>query len=279
MEFRNCWAKINLSLRVTGKLQSGYHDLYSIFLKIGPVDCLTINESMKDNVKVIFGRTKSVIQGRNILLQTLDKIHSAGISIPPLDMRLKKKVPPGTGLGSGSGDAAALLDYLVSAGYPVKRFAAEIGADVPFLLERIHVALAQGRGEKLLPLDVPFNQWRIVIVIPTWRCFTVDMFAKLDKYFYNGYKNISEREYPEEARQVLDRLVKGEFYGLLPNDFSDLILREHNEYQRLFADFHRTGAIAWGISGSGSSAFALWNKNNFYGFNTTLPWVEDVLIF
>ena len=145
MEFRNCWAKINLSLRVVGRLQSGYHDLCSVFFKIGPVDCLTINEDVEDNVRVIFSRTKSGIQGRNILLKALDRIRAAGIAVPPLDMRLEKRVPPGTGLGGGSGDAAALLDCLASAGYPVERFAAEIGADVPFLLRR---PLRRLRGER-----------------------------------------------------------------------------------------------------------------------------------
>ena len=278
MEFRNCWGKINLSLRVVGRLRSGYHELCSIFFKIGPVDCLTINESVEDNVRVIFSRTKSGIQGRNILLKTLDKIRAAGIAIPPLDMRLEKRVPPGTGLGSGSGDAAALLDYLVSAGYPVERFAAEIGADVPFLLSRAPVALARGAGEKLAPLQALSARWRVVVVIPAWRCVTADMFVRLDEYFHDEWKSTSERA-RSEACQVFDRLVRGEFCGLLPNDFSDLLLREHGEYRALFTDFYRTGAIAWGISGSGSSAFALWNKDDFCGFGTTLPWVDDVLIF
>ncbi len=278
MEFRNCWAKINLSLRVVGRLQSGYHDLCSVFFKIGPVDCLTINEDVEDNVRVIFSRTKSGIQGRNILLKALDRIRAAGIAVPPLDMCLEKRVPPGTGLGGGSGDAAALLDYLASAGYPVGRFAAEIGADVPFLLSRVSAALARGAGEKLSPLQASPAQWRVVVAIPTWRCVTADMFARLDEYFHDGWKSTSERAC-SEARQVFDRLVRGEFCGLLPNDFSDLLLRERGEYRALFADFYRSGAIAWGISGSGSSAFALWNKNDFRGFSTALPWVEDVLVF
>jgi len=278
VEIRNCWAKINLSLRIVGRLQSGYHDLCSVFFKIGPVDCLTINENVEDNVRVIFTRTKSAIQGRNILLKTLDRIRAAGIAIPPLNMRLEKRVPPGTGLGGGSGDAAALLAYLMSAGYPVERFAAEIGADVPFLLSPVPAALAQGAGEKLSPLQVPSTRWRVAVVIPAWRCMTADMFAKLDKCFCDGWKNTNGRA-RAEACHVFNRLVRGEFCGLLPNDFSDLLLREHGEYQTLFDDFYRSGAIAWGISGSGSSAFALWNKSGFCGFSTTLPWVEDVLVF
>ncbi len=278
MEFRNCWGKINLSLRVVGRLQSGYHDLCSLFFKIGPIDCLTINESVADNVKVIFSRTKSSIRGRNILLKTLDKIRAAGIAVPPLDMRLEKRVPPGTGLGGGSGDAAALLDCLASAGYPVERFAAEIGADVPFLLSKAPAALARGAGEKLSPLRAPSARWRVVVVVPAWRCFTVDMFARLDEYFHDEWESTSERACAE-ARHVFDRLARGEFCGLLPNDFCALLLREHSEYRALFADFCRAGAIAWGISGSGSSAFALWNKDDFCGFSATLPWVEDVLVF
>ena len=160
----------------------------------------------------------------------------------------------------------------------MERFAAEIGADVPFLLSKAPAALARGAGEKLSPLRAPSARWRVVVVVPAWRCFTVDMFARLDEYFHDEWESTSERACAE-ARHVFDRLARGEFCGLLPNDFCALLLREHSEYRALFADFCRAGAIAWGISGSGSSAFALWNKDDFCGFSATLPWVEDVLVF
>jgi len=45
--------------------------------------------------------------------------------------------------------------------------------------------------------------------------------------------------------------------GLLPNDFLAPLRRRHPEYERFFAVAEATGSFAWGVSGSGSTAFAL----------------------
>lgn len=275
--FLDCPAKINLTLRITGREESGFHKLCSLFYKIGQVDNLTINPGMVDNVKVIFKRKKSIMKGQNILLKTLDKARSHGIEVPPLEMELYKNVPPGTGLGAGSGDAAALLGFLEGEGFPVMGFADEIGSDVPFLCGQYELALVEGRGEILTPLKGGLGL-ACTVVIPKWSCPTAEMFAAADLHFADGWPtdgNVAE----EEIFRVLDCLRGGKKFGLLPNDFCPVLVARHPEYAELFDLFDCSGAIAWGVSGSGSSAFALWDKGSFLEFRNGFEWIEDVLIF
>lgn len=272
------YAKLNLTLRVVGRLSSGFHELTSIFLKIGPVDYLTISRSVEDNVKVIFERIKSIIDGRNILLKTLDLVRDSGAQVPALDMIIEKNVPPGTGLGCGSGNAAALLRYLEAGGFSAYARAANVGADVPFFCGESSLALAEGIGEKLSFLDDTGLNLRAAVVVPRWRCLTPEMFRRLDAEFPDRWPTDAETA-RDEAREVLQKLRENSFCGLLPNDFCSVLMKEHREYENLFGDFARQGALAWGISGSGSAAFGLWNRETYGGFSTDFPWVEDVLIF
>lgn len=278
MKTMECFGKINLTLRITGKLLSGYHELCSLFFKIGPFDSLTISRGIEDNVKVTFNRAKSAITGRNILFKALDAVRRRNANVPPLDMALDKNVPPGTGLGAGSGDAAALLSFLRAENCDVLEAEAETGADVPFLCGEAQAALASGIGDHLEPMTKALSDWHAVIVIPTWRCLTPEMYRKLDEYF-GGRWPVTASEARAEAKVIYEKMLKGERVGLLPNDFAPVLLNEHPEYQDLFNEFSVKGAYAWGISGSGSSAFALWRADAFSGFRSELPCAEDTFIF
>jgi 4-diphosphocytidyl-2-C-methyl-D-erythritol kinase len=272
-----CNAKLNLTLRVTGKRLSGFHDLCSVFLRVGPTDYLTIKAAEEDNVSVNFKIKKSVITGRNILLKTLDKLRADGIRVPPLNMILEKSIPPGTGMGAGSGDAAGLLTFLGRT-YSFRGDAAQFGSDVPFLNGASRLALVEGIGEKIKCLDDSFLNLKAAAVIPSWRCNTVEMYRRLDCY-YGGRWPVSREQAVKESERVLDMLRQRRYCGLLPNDFAPLLMKEHSEYQDLFDAAAACGALAWGITGSGSAAFALWNLEDYRNFAPEFPWVENVFIF
>lgn len=273
----SCDAKLNLTLRITEKRPSGYHGLCSVFMRVGPVDYLTIREAKEDNVKVNFSGTPSVPLGRNILLRTLDRLRESGVIVPPLEMCLEKTVPPGTGLGCGSGDAAALLRFLAQKGAAGEACAPQIGADVPFLLSGEEVALVTGIGETMQPLCGGLNL-KAAVVIPRWRCGTADMYNRIDEFYRQGWPLDFSRG-GDEAEQILRRLRRHQFCGLLPNDFAPALMEDRREYGELFAAFAAGDALAWGITGSGSAAFALWDREKFSGAVLPFSWIENVLTF
>lgn len=98
-------------------------------------DEISIKESKKNYVKAK-GKWSSGIDSKNILTIILEKF-SVIKPIPNFRIELKKNIPVGAGLGGGSGNAAALIKYLVKEFNPqmshqdIMNFCLEIGADVP----------------------------------------------------------------------------------------------------------------------------------------------------
>jgi 4-diphosphocytidyl-2-C-methyl-D-erythritol kinase len=89
-------------------------------------------------------------------------------------------VPWAAGLGGGSSDAASTLlalNRLWGLHWPRERLltlAAKIGADVPFFVGG-HNAFVEGIGERLTPIEVPW-QW-LAVVKPAAGLSTADVFA------------------------------------------------------------------------------------------------------
>ena len=85
-------------------------------------------------------------------------------------IEIQKRIPVAGGLGGGSADAAAVLRCLNAlAPAPLSRdellaIAAPLGADVPFLTMEAPLALAWGRGERLLALD-PLPSRAVTLVV------------------------------------------------------------------------------------------------------------------
>src|SRR5439155_17951914 len=91
-------------------------------------------------------------------------------------IEIEKRIPVGAGLGGGSSDAGAVLRALDAlAPNPLGRrlpaLAAGLGADVPFMTLESPLALAWGRGDRLLPLPVLVPR-PVVLAIPSFAVAT-----------------------------------------------------------------------------------------------------------
>src|SRR6266568_3445478 len=134
-------AKINWSLRITGRRADGYHDLETLFQTISLHDTLTITPS--ERLTLTCDDPTIPVDDTNLVLRAA-KLAAA----PPVAIHLEKRIPAGGGLGGGSSDAAATL---VALGAPSAELALQLGSDVPFFLVG-GTAYATGRGEVLTPL-------------------------------------------------------------------------------------------------------------------------------
>ena len=255
------YAKINLTLRVISKRQDGYHNLVSTFLRIPSGDVLYISPASgnKDEVSADIP-----LDGENIVAKALRIAREDGFKIPPLNVKVHKSIPPGSGLGAGSGNAAAILWWLGA-----ERVAAKVGADVPFLASGLNVALVSGIGEHIESVKEVSPHG--VIAIPDWQTNTRQAYADLDALGFGVDTMLARRE----MRDIYHANA-GKKVGLLPNDFLKVLLKEHPKYNELFRMFDRAGADAWGVSGSGSAAFAVLNKPTFF---TWPDYVKHVLYF
>ena len=250
------FAKLNLSLRVTGRREDGYHDLVSLFLRIPSGETLRVmpraGDASEDLVKV----EGMALEGENIASRALRLARDAGLSVPCLEIEILKSLFPGAGLGAGSGNGAALLRWL-AAGSSDPRWndvARRTGADVPCLFSGFPVVLVSGIGDRLEPLSsIALGAW---VVFPEWSVKTKNAYDELDARCFRGYP-LLEPEARAEALSIHGALGRGERVGLLPNDFAPPLLDRFPGYLELFGDWERSGALAWGITGSGGAAFCL----------------------
>lgn len=155
-------AKVNLSLRVLAREDGGYHQLETLFCRLDLGDDVHVRTttgscSVECNGLVPpggFGPPES-----NLAWRAADAYRRASGWPAGFAIELTKRIPAGAGLGGGSADAGAVLRALEALSpNPVGpsrllAVAGELGADVPFLTqEAAALALAWGRGERILPL-------------------------------------------------------------------------------------------------------------------------------
>ncbi|MDA7877483.1 4-(cytidine 5'-diphospho)-2-C-methyl-D-erythritol kinase [Akkermansiaceae bacterium] len=159
-------AKINLSLRITGKRDDGFHGLKTLVLPITSLcDELTFKEADTFSLKC---ETPGVPTDESNLVSRALRLFEKGTGIPcPYEITLTKRIPHGAGLGGGSADAAhtfLALNQLTDAGVPLEKmagWAAELGSDIPlFLYEK--PCWCTGRGQIIESAEI---KWTAPIIL------------------------------------------------------------------------------------------------------------------
>lgn len=189
-------AKINLSLRVLGKREDGFHALDTLMLPIGLTDALTFTPS--DQFSFSCDRPDVPGDESNLVVRAVRLFErETGIEVR-FHIYLKKRIPHGAGLGGGSSDAAFTLkglDILYDTKLGVDRLAAlsaELGSDVPFFLYG-SLCRCTGRGEIIEPLP-PLPPSPVLLVKPSFGVPTPDAYKRwsssreLENVHYNFQK-------------------------------------------------------------------------------------------
>jgi len=206
-----CPAKVNLFLSVGPPDERGYHPLRTVFQAISLGDELVAEVAEADDV--IFSGAD--VPSENTVTKAL-RLMRGVVSVPPLRVRVAKAVPPESGLGAGSSDAAGLIravERILGAPLPRREeIALAVGADVPFFLVGGR-ARAEGYGERLMPLEDAVPEW-LVIARPGVGCSTPEAFRRLDAItrewrefsetdeLYNDFERVA----PPESLHLIDRL-------------------------------------------------------------------------
>lgn len=163
-------AKLNLGLRILGERPDGYHRLVTVFQTLALSDRLSLRprSSGREDELVVEGPVSVESGSDNLVHRALASLRRAGWEVPPLHVRLHKRIPTEAGLGGGSSDAAAIL-RVVSSNWPragsgpdLPSLALDLGADVPFLL-RGGTAVGRGIGHRLTPL--PDQRARVLLAV------------------------------------------------------------------------------------------------------------------
>jgi 4-diphosphocytidyl-2-C-methyl-D-erythritol kinase len=175
------YAKLNLTLDVTGRRPNGYHDIDSVMQTISLHDLIWIERT---DCRV-FDVVGPAIQGENLVLKAARELEGHVSRQLPFTIRLFKRIPMGAGLAGGSSDAAVLLkaanllyDLKLKTGELVE-IAAVVGQDVPFLLSG-GTARATGLGSTISALPAAPSNWHFLVVCPPVEISTRTVYEAVD---------------------------------------------------------------------------------------------------
>jgi len=183
-------AKLNLFLEVLARRPDGYHELRTVFHEIDLCDEVALELAPEGSagpvgdVLELAGRPVAGPEGSNLVLRAVAAFRRRCVRCPPVHIALKKIVPPGSGTGGGSSDAAFVLGALqLLLGRPLdddslRATAAEVGADVGFFLVG-GTALGSGRGDELTPLAWS-DVHTFVVAFPSFSLSTARVYEHVD---------------------------------------------------------------------------------------------------
>ncbi len=255
------FAKINLTLDITGILPGGYHALRSVMAPVSLCDEITLEKSDKTeffcNVESISTPDNLCVRAANAFLQKANI--SGGVEI-----KLQKNIPFPAGLGGGSSDAAAVLKGMNKLyGNPLTdedlfSLASSLGSDIPFCLWG-KPALCEGRGEILTPLKgVP--KFTVVIAIGDGRLSTPEVYKKYDSM------NLPVKNDTDNFLSALKKGSEGDIIESMGNAFTPVADVLAPETKTLREEMLSCGALASHLSGSGPSVYGIF-KNQSQGIN------------
>jgi len=259
-------AKLNLTFEIGPTRPDGFHEIGSLFHTIDLCDSISFATQKAERFSVTFNTEDEhpeefPLDDSNLICKAAQAFVTSLSSKPEfaLSIKVKKNIPIAAGMGGGSSDAAATIFVLNEiCGVPYKlqeliEIASTVGADVPFCLMG-GTALGEGKGEVLtsIPVSAPLH---FVIVKPAaisistaWAYSTFDRLKNK-----TAFRNKSK----QSAQLLKEKNSWQDVYGLLGNDFEEMIFEHHSLLQKAKDHLLENGAVACHLTGKGPTLYAI----------------------
>ena len=251
-------AKINLALNVTGKT-SKLHKIESIVSFTDLHDLIYLRLINKKDHKISFkgkfAKNISKLNTIRVLLQLLDQKKLLGNK--KFEIRVIKNIPQQAGLGGGSMNAAALINFFINKeilklkNNELKKLTRQIGSDVILGIKPINTILSSNGKIKKYDKDIKLYT---LIVKPNFGCST--------KYVYSQVKTFSKSKfnYPKQS------MYKIEYLKSLNNDLEKVVFKKYPVLKKIKSFLlNIPDNIFVRMSGSGSSIVAYFDSKRACG--------------
>lgn len=253
-------AKINLALHVTGQREDGYHLLDSLVVFAGIGDSLHVTPAKDFSLTMEGPFGRDLPAGEDNLVLRGARLAAGGKAAT---IRLVKRLPPASGIGGGSADAAAAIRAMLrlrAAAGEVPVFTPEqgaqilaLGADVPVCLAA-HPARMQGIGETLSWLP-PLPELWVVLANPRVEVPTPTVFSALTQKV--------NPPLPDIPAGWIDAAALAEWLAQTRNDLQAPALAAAPVIGDVLAALSALpGALFTRMSGSGATCFALFARED-----------------
>lgn len=249
------FAKVNLSLDVTGKRADGYHTLSSVFQSVSLCDIVEINKA--DGISVKCSDTS--LNGKdNLCNSAAVKFFETAKIQGGAEIFIEKHIPLAAGLGGGSTDASAVLKGLNELyGKPLSEeklleIAVTLGADVPFCMVG-GTKLCEGIGEIMTELPA-LPECYIVIAKRGQKSSTGDMYKALD--------SLSDRK-KSDIKKIKAGLETGSLIEIFSGAYNCFeLVCEQSALKEAHEIAASSNAVYCGLSGAGPSVIAVYDNPN-----------------
>ena len=232
-------AKINLHLKILGKLSNGYHELDTSFQLIDLSDDLVFSDC-SDHISVSCDGA-SIAQENNIIYKAAKIMEGIVNNNCGININVKKNIPIGSGLGGGSSNAAStilVLNKIWNMNLDEKEMVdigRKMGADVPFFIKGTN-AYASGIGDIFNPKDSISE--KIIII---------------DPMIFNSSKEMFD-EYDNWKKGSSDPLISEQ------NSFWNIFIDRNKSVREFYQKNIKKHEIC--LSGSGSSMFIRYTSDS-----------------
>ncbi len=263
-------AKINLTLRVTGRRADGYHTLDTLMQKLALFDRLELRPAGQ-GIRLACPGSGLPEDDNNLVYRAADLFfsrmgHRLAGAPQGVELVLHKAIPVAAGLGGGSSDAAATLlgmNELFRAGCTGPELAEmglALGADVPFFVSGLAAARATGIGEVLAPAPA-LEGYLVLLVNPGFSVSTRWVYETLALTSTEKEFNLdSSQNNEQETSGAVPAGDQGVDSSLMVNDLERVTASRHPEIGEIKRVLLHGGAEAAMMSGSGPTVFALFPK-------------------
>ncbi|MFH1995942.1 MAG: 4-(cytidine 5'-diphospho)-2-C-methyl-D-erythritol kinase [Candidatus Omnitrophota bacterium] len=249
-------AKVNLYLKILRKRTDGFHDIVTLFERIGLYDTVTIQKIPQK--KIIVTSNTFIVRK-----QADNLAHKAAVALieryridEGVRIHVEKRIPIGSGLGGGSSDAAYVLlgmnklfglklsqDRLI-------RLGRLFGSDIGFFLLNKSFAIGKGKGDRLSGLRSRRKFWHLLMV-PGFKCSTKEIYQASDLTLTKKNVNVTIKCLKDLGSRT------GGLISVLHNDLQHVVVSKKKAVGTIIERLAKHSNSRTIISGSGPSVFCL----------------------
>jgi 4-diphosphocytidyl-2-C-methyl-D-erythritol kinase len=257
------YGKINLYLKVIKKLKNKYHQIETLFCFFDIYDEILISSSNTNNQIIFTGKfSKGISTTHNSVLKLLDILKKyPKFNAHKFTIKIIKNLPLGSGLGGGSADASALLNFfnkrlkLNLKRRTISLICNKIGADVEPCLNT-NFKLLYGASNKIFTFNKK-PKLNLLLVYPNCLNPTKKIYLS-NKIFSksNNYK-ISLIK-----KNILNLNYLFKFLNHEGNDLEQSAFKNNSVILKLLISLKKLkGCKLARMTGSGSACFAIFQNN------------------
>ena len=254
----NSYAKVNIGLKLLHKRIDGYHEISTVFQEIDLYDEITISKSSNSSLEFSSNVDWLKNDEHNLCVIAYNRMKDL-YDIGGVNIKLVKNISKGSGLGSGSSNAAVVMKGLRKlfslkvADTELEKISVEIGADVPFFI-RGATQIGEGIGEKLSDVKCTIDG-SFLIITPN---IPIDT-----KWAYSQIKNVLDKAASSTKFSDLfcGKVISLDTLKFFENDFESVVFPTYPEIGAIKKELFALGAKFASLSGSGSTVFGIFDDN------------------